>query len=218
MVFVAAMEGLAAEYRPVIAPADFSHVVNHPYFPLTPGSRRNYIERIGRDIEESTVVVARETKAIMGVRCQEVRETIKLNGQLKEETRDWYAQHRDGSVWYFGEEAKEHKTGGRISTEGSWEAGVDGAQPGIVMPGEPRPGQRFRQQHLRNVAEDMAEIIAVNESVTLPNVTFTRCVKIRDWSMLEAGSTMKWFARGVGLVRFEAARGEEGELVSITKE
>jgi hypothetical protein len=209
--------GAGREYRPEIVPSEFSHHVTHPYFPLTPGTTLNYSETNGRETALGTVTVTHDTKVVMGVKCLVVHETATVDGVLKEDIREWYAQHRDGSVWCFGEAAREFKPGGRVFTEGSWEAGVGGAQPGVVMPGDLRVGHRYRQELMRNVAEDIAEISALRETVTVPAGTFTDCVRTRDWSMLESGSSKKWFARGVGFVRAEAVGGEECVLLSITR-
>src|SRR5882762_7347003 len=120
-------------YHPTIDPANFSNVVNNPYFPLVPGTTNVFSEKDGDDILQSTVTVTHDTKLIMRVKCVVVHDVITEEGELKEDTYDWYAQDKQGTVWYFGEATKEFKGRGRVSTEGSWEAGVNG-QPGIVMP------------------------------------------------------------------------------------
>ena len=204
-------------YRPAIEPASFTHIVSNPWFPLRPGSTATFIEQIGREKRENKVTVTNDTKVIMGVKCIVVRDTVTLDGALLEETFDWYAQDKQGAVWYFGQATKEFKSGGRVSTDGSWEAGVNGAQPGIVMPARPQIGVRYRQEFLSGIAEDIGQIVAPDETVTVPSGTYTGCVRTREWSMLESGSSKKWYAKGVGLVRAESTDGEVATLVSLTR-
>ena len=152
----------------------------------------------------------------MGVKCVVVRDAVKLDGVVLEDTFDWYAQDKQGAVWYFGEDTKEFKSGGRVVTEGSWEAGVNG-QPGIIMPAHPKPGQPYKQEYSPNNAEDMGQVVAVGETVTVPAGTYQDCVKTKEWSMLESGHGYKWFATGVGFVRSEASPGEVATLMSVSK-
>ena len=205
------------DYKPVIVPSEFTNKITNPYFPLTPGTVRKYVEKGGAEVAEITSTVTGGTKTLMGVRCVVVHEVVFIAGKQTEDKNEWYAQHKDGSVWFFGELTKEFKAGGRVSTEGSWEAGVGGALPGIVMPGELKPGLRFREEFAPDTAEDMGEVQGLRESATTPAGKFDDCVRIREWSMLEAGSAKQWFARGVGFVRSEATGGEECVLVSTNR-
>ena len=209
---------LAGEpYRPAIVPANFTHIVSHPYCPLIPGTTATFTEQDGRETRENKITVTRETKTIMGVKCVVVHDTVTLDGALVQDTFDWFAQDRQGAVWFFGEATREFKSGGRVSTEGSWEAGVAGAQPGIVMPAHPQVGERYRQEYLANVAEDIGQIAALGEAVTVPCGTFSGCVRTREWSMLDSGTSKKWYAKGVGLVRAESTDGEVSTLISLTR-
>ena len=205
-------------YRPVIIPAHFTHLVDNPYFPLGPGTTTTFIEKDGWAKREIKVMVTHDTKMIMGVKCLVVQDTVTVKGVLVEDTFDWYAQDREGAVWYFGQATKEFKLGGRVFTAGSWEAGVKGAQPGIVMPAHPRVGDRYRMEYAANEAEDIGRIAALDETVTVPFGTFKDCVRTREWSMLESGTSTKWYAKGVGLVRDESASGEVATLVALTRE
>ncbi len=207
-----------AAHLPPIDPAEFSATVRHPYFPLAPGTTWTYLENSGGLTATNIVTVTRDTKLVMGVTCVVVRDTVSLKGRLAEETYNCFAQHKDGSVWHFAAASREISPGGRVSTEGSWEAGVKGAEPGVVMPAEPKPGKPYRQQYARNIAENMAQIVATNETVTVPAGTFTGCVKTKEWSMLEAGTGLKWYAPGVGLVKEIATAGDTVVLISITRE
>lgn len=204
-------------YRPAIVPGNFSPVVNNPYFPLVPGTTTTFTEHDGRETRENKITVTRETKSVMGVKCVVVHDTVTREGALIDDTRAYYAQDKQGAVWIFGEASKEFLSFGRLSTDGSWEAGVNGAQPGIMMPARPKVGDRYRQEYLANVAEDIGQIAALNQTVTVPRGTFTDCVRTREWSMLDSGTSKKWYAKGVGLVRDECTDGEVSALVSITR-
>ena len=215
---VACVTAFAGEpYQPKIDPANFTHLVNNPYFPLVPGTTALFIEKDGRETRENKITVTRETKTIIGVKCVVVHDTVTLDGVVKEDSFDSYAQDKQGAVWCFGGATRESKPGGRVSTEGSWEAGVQGAQPGIMMPAHPKVGDRYRQEYLPSVAEDIGQIAALEETVTVPFGTFKGCVRTREWSMLESGTSMKWYAKGVGLVRAESTDGEVSTLVSIMR-
>ena len=205
-----------AEYNPKINPADFQAKVDNPYYPLVPGTVLKYSEKTEGETLENIITVTSDTKMIMGVKCVVVHDVVMANGKVKEDTNDWLAQHKDGTVWYFGEDTKEFKAGGKVSTEGSWEGGVKGAQPGILMPANPKPGEPYRQEYGRGVAEDMGQVVELRMAVTVPYGTFEDCVKTKDWSMLEAGHEFKWYAKGIGFVRSESSSKEVSELVSFT--
>ena len=204
-------------YRPVIDPANFQSKVDNPYFPLVPGTNLKYQEKGGGETGEKEITVTSETKEILGVKCVAVHDVVAQKGEVKEDTYDWYAQDKQGTVWYFGEATREFKAGGRVSHEGSWEAGVKGAQPGIVMPGDPKPGKPYRQEYSPNIAEDMGQVTATNETVTVPAGTFNGCVKIKEWSMLESGNEYQWYAKGVGVVRTQNTAREMSTLISIKR-
>ncbi len=204
-------------YRPVVDPANFQAKVNHPYFPLVPGTTRKYRETAGGETTESEITVTGQTKEIMGVKCVVVHEVVIQNEALKEESWDWYAQDKQGAVWCFGQVTEEKKAYGGISHEGSWEAGVDGAQPGIIMPAAVQPGKPYRQEYLAGKAEDMGQIVATNETVTVPAGNFGDCVKTKEWSLLESGTEYKWYGRGAGIVRTQATAGEIAILLSIKR-
>jgi hypothetical protein len=205
-------------YNPQIDPANFQTTVDNPYNPLVPGTTLKYIEKAQGETSDNIIIVTHDTKMIMGVKCVVVHDTVLKGGRLAEDTYDWFAQDKQGSVWYFGEATREISPGGRVSTEGSWEAGVNGAQPGIIMPGQPKPGEPYRQEYSHGHAEDMGQVVAVDDTVTVPAGTYTGCVRTKEWSMLEAGSEKKWYAKGVGCVRTESTAGETAELISVAHE
>jgi len=190
-----------ADYNPKIDPAEFSSTVDNPYYPLVPGTVLKYREVSEGRTLDNIITVTHDTKMVMGVKCVVVHDVVMEDGKIKEDTYDWLAQHKDGTVWYFGEDTKEYKAGGRVSTEGSWEGGIKGAQPGILMPANPKPGPPYRQEYGKGVAEDMGQIVATDETVTVPAGTFNGCVKTKDWSLLESGHEFKWYAKGGGVVK-----------------
>jgi len=204
------------DYHPQIDPSNFQETVDNPYYPLVPGTTFRYIENDRGEVSEEVVTVTHDTKTIMGVKCIGVHDTVMKDGKVAEDTYDWIAQDKQGNVWHLGEDTEEISPGGMVSTMGSWESGVNGGQPGILMPGDPKPGAPYRQEYERGEAEDMAQIVALNESVTVPAGTYTGCVKTLDWSLLEAGSENKWYAKGVGVVKTLAIDGTTQELISVT--
>ncbi|AKB28707.1 hypothetical protein MSSIT_1988 [Methanosarcina siciliae T4/M] len=208
-------------YSSVINPDDFVEVIDNPYFPLTPGTTFVYEgESEGEPIRDE-VYVTNETRTVMGVKTIVVRDREFEDGELAEETFDWYAQDKDGNVWYFGEDSREYDEGEVVSTEGSWEAGVNGAQPGIIMKGNPQVGDTYRQEYLAGEAEDMAEVVSMNESVSVPYGSFENCLKTREWTPLEPGiEENKYYAAETGLLLEITVRGEAEklELVEIITE
>jgi len=199
-------------YHPDINPADFSTTIDNPFLPLVPGTVFTY-EGGGETI---VVEVTDETREVMGVTCVVVRDTVRVDGEIVEDTYDWFAQDLAGNVWYFGEDTQEFEDG-EVSTEGSWEAGVSGAQPGIVMPAAPMPGHVYRQEYLACEAEDMGEVIALNEDVSVPADEYTGCVRTRDYTPLDADSNeYKWYCPDVGMVaEVDIFTGIRVELVSV---
>ncbi len=206
---------------PRIDPANFAGRVDNPWFPLRPGT--TYVYRGVKDGKPSRDVlrVTGRTKVIEGVKCAVVRDDLYLAGALAERTTDWYAQDRQGNVWYFGETTAELDRRGRVtSTEGSWQAGVDGARPGIVMPARPRVGQSFRQEYYKGHAEDHFRIVSLSASVKTPYVSSSRALLTKEWTPLEPGAIdRKYYVRGIGTVKEEAVRGakEWAVLVSVSR-
>jgi len=207
-------------YNPIIKPADFVNVINNPYFPLKPGTTFIYEGTTEEGRERIVVKVTHKTKKILGVTCIEVRDTVTVDGEVVEDTLDWYAQDKEGNVWYFGENSKELEDGLIVSLEGSWIAGVDGAKPGIIMKAHPAVGDLYRQEFSLGVAEDMAKVLSLNESVTVPYGSFTRCLKTREFTPLEPDAKEnKFYARGVGFIKeINIVTGEHVDLIDIKTE
>jgi hypothetical protein len=200
-------------YDWTVDPADFVDGVDNPYFPLEPGTRLVYEGQSDGEREVVTVEVTAETKEILGVTCVVVRDTVKVAGEIHEDTFDWYAQDVDGNVWYMGEDTKEYEDGKVVSTEGSWEAGVDGALPGIIMPATPKVGLAYTQEHYAGEAEDKGKIVALGEYVDVPYGSFDDVVVTQDRTPLEPKiREHKYYAPGIGVVFEELVRGGEGVL------
>jgi hypothetical protein len=203
----------------VIKPTDFVMRVDHPYFPLDPGTVFRYVTNSKASQEVNDVVVSHDTKIILGVMATVVLDSVYTNGDLTEATADWYAQDKAGNVWYFGEDSKELDHGQVVSTEGSWEAGVAGAQPGIIMEANPEVGDTYQQEFQAGVAEDMAKVTGLDVPITVPYGSFS-CLETLEWTHLTPNDrARKYYARGVGNVLELAPKGGQvrTELVSVTR-
>jgi hypothetical protein len=200
-----------AVYSPDIAPEDFVAGIHNPFFPLTPG------EKWMDGVEQTAIEVLIETREVWGVEATVVRDRVYVDGELAEDTLDWFAEDKDGNVWYLGEDTHEVEDGEVVGTEGSWETGVDGALPGIVMPADPEPGDPYRQEYLEGEAEDMGQIVEVDVSVSVPAGDFEGCVKTHDTTPLEPDvSEFKYYCPDVGVVLEEEET--RVELISHTAE
>jgi hypothetical protein len=205
-------------YEPVIDPADFVTVIDNPYFPLTPGTTLVYEGESDGEQERVEVTTTHDTKQILGITAIVVHDQVFVEGDLAEDTFDWYAQDRWGNVWYLGEDTKELDGGEVVSTEGSWEAGVDGAQPGIIMLADPLVGDTYRQEFYAGEAEDMASVIALDESVEVTFGSFDQVLVTEDSTPLEPKLLEhKLYANGIGVVMEELVKGgsEMLELIEV---
>jgi hypothetical protein len=222
LVTLAACDGSPTqpEYDPQLDPADFVAAVTNPFFPLTPGTTHHYEGETAEGLETIVTEVLNGTKTILGIRATIVHDRVFLDGELIEDTFDWYAQQNNGDVWYLGEDSKEIEDGEVVSTTGSWEAGVDGAKPGIIMWGDPAAhlNEEYKQEYYVGVAEDVATVVALDESVQVPHGSFTGCIETEDRNPLEQGAVEhKFYCSGVGLTLEGPADGSElFELTEIT--
>ena len=195
-------------------PADWAPAVTHPFFPLRPGTTWVYRPKSGTTVDSITVTF--ERKRILGISAVVVRDREYRGTTLLEDTRDWYAQDVRGNVWYLGEDTREYRKGRPPSREGSWEAGVNGAQAGLMMPAAPKVGESYRQEYLKGEAEDAAKVIALDGSASTPAGAFSGCVVTEEWSPLEPDvREQKTYARNVGLVRERTVEGGHGEMLLI---
>jgi hypothetical protein len=183
-------------------PAKFSAKIDNPWWPMTTGSRwvfREISDQGQTQLDEITVT--NRTKKIMGIDARVVHDVLTVDGQVTEDTFDWYAQDAQGNIWYMGEDTKEFENGKVTSTAGSWQAGVDGAQPGILLPARPRPGLTYRQEYLKGEAEDFASVLSLDMRAKVPFGVFDHLLTTRDRTPLEPNVTEhKFYARGVGPV------------------
>jgi hypothetical protein len=205
--------------NPVINPADFVDRIDNRYFPLKPGTTFIYKGTKGGLAQRDVITVTHATKRILGVSAVVVRDRVTEEGELIELRFDWFAQDKHGNVWYFGEDSKEYENGVVVSTEGSWEAGVNGAQPGIVMEGHPRVGDSYRQEFAPDVAEDMAKVLSLTKSVSVPYGSFKHVLLTKEWTPLDPGVVEhKYYAPDIGFVlAISASEQERLELVDIKR-
>ena len=189
-------------YHPEIQPGDFVGGTLNAFFPLVPGMVFTYVAPKDEGIEKTVVEVLPETRLVNGVRATVVRDRVYLDGALTEDTYDWYALDRQGNVWYLGEDSREIENGEIVGTEGSWEWGVDGALPGIIMWANPAShiDESYRQEYLKGEAEDWGRVVAVDRAETVPFGSFTGCVETEDWSALESGRERKVYCPEIGLI------------------
>jgi hypothetical protein len=202
-----------------VNPADFTAPTPNPYFPIKPGTVSIYRGQEGTDRLREHLMVTDRTKVIQGVTTRVVHDVMYANGHLAEKTVDWYANDNAGNVWYFGEATALYNEQGNItSTEGSWQAGVDGAVAGVIMPNRPRPTDAYRQEFLPGHAEDQAWIVQRDARVTVAFGTLNNVVRSFEWTRLEPDVVSeKMYARGLGIVReHDVAGGTEMiELVDV---
>jgi hypothetical protein len=207
--------GPGKDYHPHIEPREFSPIVDNPYFPLTPG--RVLVYTGVKDGKKAMDIFAPSfrTKVIDGVRTRVVEDRNYLDDILEERTSDYYAQDRCGNVWYFGEDTAElDRNGHVIDTEGSFHAGLDGAQPGVFMQNEPKVGLHFRQEWYQGQAEDTFSVISLDTQVTVPAGSFRHALLTRETTALEPGIVdHKQYVKGIGEVQEVTVKGPREKFV-----
>jgi hypothetical protein len=211
--------GPGHDYHPVIDPTSFSANVDNPLFPLTPGTTLVYTgTKDGMKALDLTTTTSR-TAVIDGVTTRIVEDRLYLNNVLEERTSDYYAQDSCSNVWYFGEDTAElDKHGNVVSTEGSFHAGVDGAQPGVFMEAQPTVGRSFRQEWYAGHAEDTFAVVSLSSAVTVPAGSFPHALRTKETTALEpAVLDNKYYVEGIGEVEEVAVKGprEKLELVEV---
>ena len=203
------------------APSRFVRGVTNPWFPLRPGTTLVYRGVKDGKPSRDVVHVTGKTRKIAGVVCTAVSDRLYLSGRLQERTTDWYSQDKAGNVWYFGEATAELNRSGKVtSREGSWLAGVDGAQPGIFMTARPKIGQSHRQEYYKGHAEDHFRVLSLSAHVRTPGASSSHAVLTKEWTPLEPGVIdHKYYVRGVGTVLEQTVKGgdERNTLVSIRR-
>lgn len=203
-------------------PASFTVEIDNPYWPIVPGTRWTYLEidEEGKQLQV-VVTVSTETKKIgNGVIARVVRDTVTEDGELIEDTFDWYAQDTEGNIWYLGEDTAEFESGKVTSRAGSFEAGVDGALPGIIVPADPVDDMKYRQEHYEGEAEDNGEVLSVEEQVEVPAGHYRNALLTKDTNALEPKVLeYKLYATKVGPVLALGVSGGGGreELVKVER-
>ncbi len=210
-----------APYDPEIDPAMFvdpadigNGVAANPYFPLIRG--RIWIYE--NDTETVTVTVTDETREILGVTCAVVHDVVEEDGEVIEDTKDWFAQDTVGNVWYFGEIAMDFEDGELVSIDGSWTAGMDGAKAGFIMKVAPAVGEVYRQEFSLGNAEDVAEVLSLTGSADVPATSCDGdCLITKDFTPLEPDAVEhKYYKPNTGLIlEVNPETGERLELVEI---
>ena len=206
-------------YSPHIDPANFVRTIDNPLFPLKPGTAFHFEGVRGKTPQSDDEVVTHRTKRILGIVCTVVRDTVSEHGHAVERTLDYYAQDKQGNVWYMGEDSFEREHGKFVKASDSWLSGVKGAEPGIIMPASPRPGDSYRQEYYPpGEALDEAHVLGYRGPVTVPFGTFKRSLVTSEFSPLEPQTEQKYYATGVGEILERVVKGhhEEFRLVRIT--
>jgi len=207
--------------KPVqLDPADFSTNIDNPYWPMRPGSHWVYREVENGEAQRVDVTVTNRTKTLHGIEARVVHDRVSQHGETVEDTYDWYAQDSAGNLWYLGEDTAEYENGKLKTKEGSWAYGVDGAQPGVVVPASPKQGMSYREEYYAGHAEDAAAVLNIGSQVQVPFGRFQNALLTRNFSTIEPTvEEMKLYAKGVGPVMELLVSGGSGrtELLSYTK-
>jgi hypothetical protein len=201
-------------------PADFTTEIDNEYWPMEPGTRWVYREtdEEGQELRVVVTVTSATKEVASGVTARVVRDTVTQDGEVIEDTFDWYAQDSAGTIWYLGEETAEFEDGRATTTAGSFEAGKDGALAGVIMPGDPAVGMAYRQEYLKGVAEDNGEVLSLDEQAEVPAGHFDQALLTKDTITIEPDVLeYKLYAPGVGPVLVLGVSGGGGreELVEV---
>lgn len=205
----------------VVDPADFDQPRANPWFPLEPGTVTRYRGTDDGESFRERVVVTSRTKVIQGVTTTVVRDVVRrADGSLAERTHDWYAADDAGTIWYFGEATATYDEQGEVeSREGSWQAGVEGAVAGTIMPADPSPTDAYRQELQRGQAEDQAWVVQRGATTTVPYGRLHDVVRTFEWSRLEKDVVSeKLYAPGIGIVREHDVAGGNETFVLVSVE
>lgn len=201
-------------------PGDFTTEIDNPYWPMRPGTRWVYREpgENGRALRVEITVTDR-TKLIDGVRARVVHDVVSDRGRPVEVTDDWYAQDRRGNIWYLGEATTEYERGRPATTAGSWQAGVGGAQAGIVVLARPNVGDEYRQEYLNGEAEDAARVLSLDERIRVPFGVFKGVLMTRDFTPLDPEVLeYKYYVKGVGpVLALDVPTGAREELIAFKR-
>ncbi|MFZ1627124.1 MAG: hypothetical protein WAT81_04975 [Candidatus Moraniibacteriota bacterium] len=208
----------ADQYDPVINPADFSDTITNSNFALAVG-KKFVVEAATKDgLEQIEILIPGWTKEVLGVKTLVYWDRVYVDGELVEDTRDYLAQHKNGDVWYFGENVDNYEGGKLIDHDGSWVAGINGAKPGIWIKGTHTVGDSYRQELYKGQAEDMRDVVAVGQTVKTRKQTYTDCIQMYDWTPLDVESREhKYYCPEVGAMALgkHLVKNETSELIAI---
>ena len=202
-------------------PAEFTTDIDNPYWPMQPGTRWTYRETdaAGDELRVEVVVTSTTRKIANGITARVMRDTVYRGDEIVEDTFDWYAQDAAGAIWYLGEDTAEFENGAISSRAGSFEAGVDGALPGIAVPAQPEPGMRYRQEYYAGEAEDNGEVLSTTAMAEAPAGHYTDVLLTWDSITIEPDvAELKFYAPGVGPVLALGVSGGPGsreELIAV---
>ncbi|KKQ85067.1 MAG: hypothetical protein UT09_C0051G0005 [Parcubacteria group bacterium GW2011_GWF2_38_8] len=197
---------------------DFSTNITNPYFSLPVGRSFTYEGKTEEGVERVEITITGETRVVNGVETLVYRDKVWLDGELVEDTRDYLAQDKEGNVWYFGEDVDNYEDGKIVDHDGSWHAGVDGAEAGIWMKANPVVGETYKQEYLKGKAEDMADVVSVTEKLTIRGIKYENCLKTYDYTPLDPESKeYKYYCKEVGNLVLEEniLTKEKIELLSV---
>ncbi|HEU0208856.1 MAG TPA: hypothetical protein VFQ78_07730 [Candidatus Udaeobacter sp.] len=200
-----------------INPADFTVKIDNPFFPLPPGVTFIYRGRKEMSKERDLFAVTERTIVIAGVTCRVVHDRVFVRGVLQENTFDYFAQDRDGNVWYFGEDTEElDRHGNVVSTEGTWRAGMNGARPGVIMEAHPQVNDHYFQELAAPLAQDEATVLSLHETAAVPLAKFRNCLLTKEFTQLEPGNVEhKFYARRIGFVLSVVVKGGKERLALV---
>jgi len=205
------------KYDPALSPGEFSTTIDNVYFPHVPGQTLVYEGSSAEGFVHNEVTTTFNVVTIGGFAARAIEDVVLLDGVQLEHATDFFAQRSNGDVYYFGEVSREFEDGFLDSLEGSWRVGKDEAKPGIVMLADNHVGDVYRQEYLIDVAEDVAMVLATDETVKVPFGTFQNCVKTIEFAALEPDAfEWKFYAPNVGLVLIvDLETGDRLELVDV---
>jgi len=214
-----ALAPIHGHYAPSTDPNNFVAKVDNRFWPLEPGTAFHYVGTRGTTAQTDDEVVTHQTRLILGIAATVVRDTVSEHGKPIERTLDFYAQDKQGNVWYLGEDSFERENGRFVKASDSWRSGIGGAKPGIIMPADPQPGDSYRQEYYPpGQALDEAHVLGRRGAVEVPYGSFAHPLVTSEFSPLEPQTEEKYYVAGIGEVLERVVKGhhEEFRLVSVT--
>ncbi len=226
-----------ARYDPGFDPVDFDSDFGdltrpNPYAPLGIGNHWSYAG--GEETVE--IEVLDKTKLIDGVTCIVVNDRVEVDGELVEDTDDWFAQAKNGDVYYCGEEVKDYESFAGdnprepelVAIDGSFKWGRNGDKGGIIFLYTPQVGATYRQELSVGNAEDAATVLSTHyrygRQATLdqyvPRAFVQRfcsagnCVVTAEASPISPGVfERKYYASGIGLIL--EVNAQSGDIIQL---